>query len=53
VGEASGIAARQVVDDNVSFSRVDVQQLRERLHEAGAIVDESELPEISPRVDQL
>jgi hypothetical protein len=52
MGEASGIAARQVVSDGVPFSRVDVLQLRQRLRGVGAIVDESGLPNIQPRVDQ-
>ena len=52
MGEAAGIAARQVVAAGIPFSGVDVQQLRQRLRQVGAIVDESALPEISPRVDQ-
>lgn len=52
MGEASGIAARQVVSAGVSFSHVDVQQLRQRLRGFGAIVDEHALPNIAPRVDQ-
>ncbi|NLX96877.1 MAG: FAD-dependent oxidoreductase [Rhodopirellula sp.] len=52
MGEASGIAARQVVGVGAAFSEVDVPQLRQRLREVGAIVDESALPEIAPRVDQ-
>ena len=52
MGEASGIAARQVVRDGAGFSQVDVQQLRQRLRQVGAIVDESALPKIEPRVDQ-
>lgn len=52
MGEASGIAARQVVSAGLGFSQVDVQQLRQRLRQVGAIVDESDLPEIAPRKDQ-
>jgi glycine/D-amino acid oxidase-like deaminating enzyme len=52
MGEASGVAACQVVGAETSFSQVDIQQLRERLREVGAIVDETALPEIAPRVDQ-
>ena len=52
MGEAAGIAARQVVSAGLPFSRVDVQQLRQRLRQVGAIVDESDLPNIAPRVDQ-
>ena len=52
MGEASGIAARQVVEGGGSFSEVDAQQLRQRLRQVGAIVDKSALPEIAPRVDQ-
>ena len=50
--EAAGIAARQVVGAGVGFSQVDVQQLRQRLRQVGAIVDENALPKIEPRVDQ-
>lgn len=52
MGEASGIAASQVVSDVASFSQVDIQRLRQRLRDVGAIVDESKLPKIAPRVDQ-
>ena len=52
MGEAAGIAARQVVSAGLPFSRVDVQQLRQQLRQVGAIVDESDLPNIAPRVDQ-
>jgi len=52
MGEASGIAASQVVSRGVGFSDVDVSQLRQRLRELGAIVDENALPEVEPRVDQ-
>jgi hypothetical protein len=52
MGEASGIAARQVVGSGAGFAEVDVEQLRARLREVGAIVDEEALPEIAPRVDQ-
>ena len=52
MGEASGIAASQVVSGGGGFSEVDVEQLRQRLRQVGAIVDESALPKIAPRVDQ-
>ena len=52
MGEASGIAARQVVSTGAGFAQVDVQQLRRRLRQVGAIVDETALPNITPRVDQ-
>ena len=52
MGEASGVAAHQVVLSGGSFSGVDVQQLRQRLRQLGAIVDERALPAIAPRVDQ-
>lgn len=52
MGEASGIAARQVVADDAAFSQVDIQRLRQRLRDVGAIVDERSLPEIRPRGDQ-
>ena len=53
MGEASGIAARQVVKGDTRFSQVDVHQIRGRLREVGGIVDETALPRISPRVDQI
>ena len=52
MGEASGIAARQVVQSGVAFRQVNVEQLRQRLREVGAIVDQGALPQITPRVDQ-
>jgi len=52
MGEASGVAARQVVSTGIPFAQVDVQQLRQRLRQVGAIVDENALPNIAPRVDQ-
>jgi hypothetical protein len=52
MGEASGIAAGQVVSDGVPFAEVDIDALRRRLREVGAIVDRNALPEIQPRVDQ-
>lgn len=52
MGEASGIAAREVVSAGIPFSNVDVQRLRQRLRAVGAIVDENALPKIAPRVDQ-
>lgn len=52
MGEASGIAALEVVREGVPFSQINVAQLRQRLRQVKAIVDESALPEITPRVDQ-
>jgi hypothetical protein len=52
MGEASGVAARDVVVSGVSFSEVNIDPLRQRLRQFGAIVDESALPKIEPRVDQ-
>ena len=52
MGEAAGMAARDVVAGNIPFTKVDVPQLRQRLREAGAIVDTAGLPRIEPRVDQ-
>jgi hypothetical protein len=52
MGEASGVAARQVVTAGVPFAEADVQKLRQRLRQVGAIVDENKLPKIVPRVDQ-
>ncbi len=52
MGEASGVAARQVVSRDIAFAEIDVAQLRQRLRQLGAIVDEDALPRIVPRVDQ-
>ncbi len=52
MGEASGIAAQQVVKDGAPFARIDIGQLRGRLRQVSAIVDVGALPEITPRVDQ-
>jgi hypothetical protein len=52
MGEAAGMAAGQVVKDDVSFSKIDIKKLRIELKKAGAIIDKKQLPEIYPRVDQ-
>ena len=39
VGEAAGVAASMMIDDNMNSMDVDVQQLRNNLREKGAIVD--------------
>jgi len=52
MGEAAGIAARQVVRAGVPFAAIDVEPLRRRLRQVGAIVDQRALPPIEPRVDQ-
>ena len=52
MGEASGVAASQVVAGDVAFGDVNVDRLRDRLRELGAIVDRDALPDIAPRVDQ-
>lgn len=39
MGEAAGTAAIQVARENKTFGAVDVQELRQSLHKAGAIVD--------------
>ncbi|MEI6518552.1 MAG: FAD-dependent oxidoreductase [bacterium] len=38
MGEAAGVAASQVVSQNVSFADVDIETLRNTLHENGAII---------------
>lgn len=52
MGEAAGLAARQVVTDSVSFKSVNIPLLREELRACGGLVDEEELPAIYPRKDQ-
>ncbi|WP_080903236.1 FAD-dependent oxidoreductase [Parabacteroides sp. Marseille-P3160] len=53
MGEAAGIATKQVVMGNASFTNIDIEGLRARLKEAGAIIDREQLPVIYPRVDQI
>ena len=53
MGEAAGMAARQVVEKYVSFSEIDIKNLRDNLRLSGAIVDKEQLPVIHPRVDQV
>ena len=52
MGEAAGVAAREVVGEGISFGQVEIGRLRERLRQLGAIVDQKALPKIEPRVDQ-
>lgn len=52
MGEAAGVAAREVVSSGLPFADVKIAPLRERLRQVGAIVDENALPKIEPRVDQ-
>ena len=52
MGEAAGVAAREVVASGLPFAEVKIDPLRQRLRQLGAIVDENALPKIEPRVDQ-
>ena len=52
MGEAAGMACKQVVGENKSFGTIDIPKLREKLRAVGAIVDKQQLPPIYPRVDQ-
>lgn len=51
MGEACGIAAQQIVRNDIAASAVDVPRLKARLREVGAIVDRETLPVIPPRQD--
>ncbi len=53
MGEAAGMACRQVVDDQISFSEIDMEKLRNNLRKNDCIVDVEQLPAIYPRVDQV
>jgi hypothetical protein len=53
MGEAAGMATEQVIKKGVSFSEIDIEELRIKLKEVGAIVDKEQLPVIHPRVDQV
>lgn len=53
MGEAAGVAARQVIAGSIPFAEIDFKKLRDSLKENGAIVDKAQLPVIYPRVDQI
>ncbi len=53
MGEAAGMASKQVIDNGISYAEIDIQELREKLKRVGAIVEKSQLPVIHPRVDQI
>lgn len=53
MGEAAGMACKQVVWGNKSFGTIDIPELRKGLRNAGAIIDRQQLPSIYPRVDQI
>lgn len=53
MGEAAGMASKQVVRDGSSFSTINIQLLRKGLKKVGAIVNQEELPMIYPRIDQI
>jgi len=53
MGEAAGVAAGQVVNNGIPFSKIDIKKLRVRLREVGVILDKEQLPVIYPRIDQV
>ena len=53
MGEASGTAAGQVINNKIPFNQVDLVKLRQKLKDVGAIIDSEDLPDIQPRVDQV
>lgn len=53
MGEAAGMASKQVVDGGVSYAGIDIPELRKKLKTVGAIIDKGQLPPIFPRVDQI
>ncbi len=53
MGEAAGMASRQVVKEQVGFADINIHNLRHHLKEAGAIIDPEQLPPIYPRIDQV
>lgn len=53
MGEAAGMAASQVIKKDISFSEINIEKLRIKLRNVGAIVDKKQLPVIYPRVDQV
>jgi hypothetical protein len=46
MGEAAGTAVKQVVENEITFKKVDNKRLRNRLQEMGGIVKEMDLPSI-------
>jgi len=44
MGEAAGTAAKQVVENKMSFGQINTQKLRNRLREVGGLVDGQNLP---------
>jgi len=52
MGEAAGMAAGQVLKDNLSFKEINIENLRQKLKKVGAILDKDQLPIIQPRIDQ-
>lgn len=53
MGEASGTAAGQVINNKIPFNQVDLVKLRQKLKDVGAIIVSEDLPDIQPRVDQV
>jgi len=53
MGEAAGMASKQVIDNGISYAEIDIQELRKKLKRVGAIVEKSQLPVIHPRADQI
>jgi hypothetical protein len=53
MGEAAGMACKQVVAEGKSFGAIDIPELRKGLKKVGAIIDRVQLPPIYPRVDQI
>jgi len=53
MGEAAGMASRQVVKNNISYKNIDIKKLKENLKKRACIVDEEQLPVIHPREDQV
>ena len=51
MGEACGCAAAQIVGEGIAADAVDIIRLRERLRDAGAVVDHAALPPVHPRED--
>jgi hypothetical protein len=53
MGEAVGVAANDVVRKGIAFKNIDVNNLKRKLRDYGAIIDKESLPVIYPRVDQV
>ncbi len=51
MGEAAGVAAKLAIQENTSFSEINISQLTDTLRQRGCIIDRAALPESTQRND--